>query len=198
MMENRGNWVIRCKEFCFQNRQVEANGYTDAASTKSADHPRPDSLDLGKDRQFFLNDWLIWPRFATFPRTCTNTPASAPCIPQPAVQQALEQCHQEIFERILETPLVAQEEDLRAHLSTMPNGSRRAATQWRRLEGYRSLLPADSAGIPQRAFCSNVRAILEILEKEPVTGTGSRVPFPRRVRQFRHRRESSRFGHASR
>ncbi len=29
--------------------------------------------------------------------------------PQPAVQQALEQCHQEIFERILETPLVAQE-----------------------------------------------------------------------------------------
>jgi len=87
--------------------------------------------------------------------------------PQSAVQQALEQCHQEIFERILETPLVAQQEDLRAHLSTMPNGSRRAAAQWRRLEGYRSLLPADSPEYLKELFCSNVRAILEILEKEP-------------------------------
>ncbi len=87
--------------------------------------------------------------------------------PQRAVQQALEQCHQEMFERILETPLVAQEEDLRAHLSTMPNGSRRAATQWRRLEAYRSLLPADSPEYLKELFCSNVRAILEILEKEP-------------------------------
>ncbi len=90
--------------------------------------------------------------------------------PQPAVQQALEQCHQEIFERILETPLVAQEEDLRTHLSSMPNGSRRAATQWRRLEGYRSLLPADSPEYLKELFCSNVRAILEIL------GRGSRQP----------------------
>ena len=87
--------------------------------------------------------------------------------PQAAVQQALEQCHQEIFERILETPLVEQEEDLRAHLSGMPNGSGRAATQWRRLEGYRSLLPADSPEYLKELFCSNVRAILEILEKEP-------------------------------
>jgi hypothetical protein len=87
--------------------------------------------------------------------------------PQPAVQQALEQCHQEVFERILETPLVGQEEDLRAHLSGMPNGSRRTATQWRRLEAYRSLLPADSPEYLKELFCSNVRAILEILEKEP-------------------------------
>jgi len=32
---------------------------------------------------------------------------------------SLEQCIRKIFERILETPLVAQEEDLRAHLSSM-------------------------------------------------------------------------------
>ena len=90
--------------------------------------------------------------------------------PRPAVQQALERCHQEVFERILESPLEVQEEDLRAHLRTLPNGSRSAAGQWRRLEAYRALLPADSPDYLKELFCSNVRAILEILEKEPSTG----------------------------
>lgn len=89
--------------------------------------------------------------------------------PKDAVQQALEQCQQELFERILETPLAVQEEDLRAHLRTLPNGSRRTAVQWRRLEAYRTLLPADSPEYLKELFCSNVRAILEILEKEPST-----------------------------
>jgi hypothetical protein len=89
--------------------------------------------------------------------------------PKPAVQQALEQCHQELFERILETPLAVQEEDLRAHLRTLPNGSRGAAKQWRKLESYRALLPAESPEYLKELFCSNVRAMLEILEKEPST-----------------------------
>jgi hypothetical protein len=89
--------------------------------------------------------------------------------PQIAVRQALEQCHQEVFERILETPLLVQEEELRAHLRTLPNGSRKAAMQWRRLESYRALLPADSPEYLKELFCSNVRAILEILEKEVST-----------------------------
>lgn len=92
--------------------------------------------------------------------------------PQSAVQQALEQCHQELFERILETPLVAQEEDLRAHLSGLQIGSRKAATQWRRLQTYRALLPADSPEYLKELFCSNVRAILEILEKEASQAAG--------------------------
>jgi hypothetical protein len=87
--------------------------------------------------------------------------------PTAAVQQALEQCHRELFEAILETSLLVQEEDLRAHLRTLPNGSRSAASQWRRLEGYRALLPADSPEYLKELFCSNIRAILEILEKEP-------------------------------
>jgi hypothetical protein len=89
--------------------------------------------------------------------------------PQPAVQQALEQCHQELFERILELPLMVQQEHLRAHLRTLPNGSRTAAAQWRRLEAYRALLPADSPEYLKELFCSNVRAILVILEKELLT-----------------------------
>ena len=89
--------------------------------------------------------------------------------PRAAVQQALEQCHQEVFERILETPLVTQEEELRAHLSVLPNGSQKTAGHWRRLEAYRALLPADAPEYLKELFCSNVRAILEILEKEPST-----------------------------
>jgi hypothetical protein len=92
--------------------------------------------------------------------------------PAEAVQQALEQSHQELFERILETSLMAQQDDLRVHLSTQPNGARRAASQWRRLESYRALLPANSPEYLKELFCSNVRAILEILEKEPSTATG--------------------------
>jgi hypothetical protein len=90
--------------------------------------------------------------------------------PSAAVQQALEQCHQEIFERILESSLMAQQDDLRAHLRTLPAGSRNTAAQWRRLEAYRALLPAESPEYLKELFCSNVRAILEILEKEPAVG----------------------------
>jgi len=64
---------------------------------------------------------------------------------------------------------VAVVEDLRAHLRTLPNGPRRAATQWRKLESYRALLPAESPEYLKELFCSNVRAMLEILEKEPST-----------------------------
>ena len=83
-----------------------------------------------------------------------------------AVQQALEQCHEEIFERILETPLSVQEEDLRAHLSSTRDGLRVAVSHWRKLEAYRALLPAEAPDYLKELFCSNVRAILDILQRE--------------------------------
>ena len=83
-----------------------------------------------------------------------------------AVQQAIEQCHEEIFERILETPLSLQEEELRTYLKTMPAGLRTVASHWRKLEAYRALLPAESPDYLKELFCSNIRAILEILEKD--------------------------------
>jgi hypothetical protein len=83
-----------------------------------------------------------------------------------AVQQALEQCHEEIFERILETPLSLQEEELRAYLKTMPAGLSTVASHWRKLEAYRALLPAEAPDYLKELFCSNIRAMLEILEKD--------------------------------
>jgi hypothetical protein len=97
-------------------------------------------------------------------------PGLAAVYPQEAVQQALEQCHEEIFERILETPLAIQEQELRAHLISLPTGLRSVARHWRKLEVYRALLPVESPDYLKELFCSNVRAILEILEKKPDSG----------------------------
>jgi hypothetical protein len=94
-------------------------------------------------------------------------PGLAAVYRQEAVQQALEQCHEEMFERILETPLSLQEEELRAYLTTMPASMRTVASHWRKLEAYRALLPAESPDYLKELFCSNIRAILEILEKDP-------------------------------
>jgi hypothetical protein len=86
--------------------------------------------------------------------------------PQEAVQQSLEQCHEEIFERILEAGLEEQERDLRAYLQAMQNGLCVAVSHWRKLEAYRMLLPAESPDYLKELFCSNIRALLEILEEE--------------------------------
>ena len=86
--------------------------------------------------------------------------------PLDAVRQALEQCHEELFERILETPLTLQEEDLRQHLSSTHGGLRIAVLNWLKLEAYRTLLPAEAPDYLKELFCSNVRAILQILATE--------------------------------
>ena len=86
--------------------------------------------------------------------------------PQEAVQQALEYCHLEVFERILETPLAVQEQDLRAHLRRLPKGLEGTPGLWRKLEAYRAMLPAAAPQYLAELFCSNVRALLDILESE--------------------------------
>ena len=92
-----------------------------------------------------------------------------------AVQQALEQCHTELFERILESPLPMQESDLREYLETLPGGARRIAKTWLKLEAYRRLLPLETPEYLKELFCSNVRTVLDILAKEaaaePVSGS---------------------------
>ena len=86
--------------------------------------------------------------------------------PAEAIQQALQLCHEQIFERILESPLSRQEEDLRACLEAMQGGMRAAVTHWRQMEVYRILLPENSPDYLKELFCSNLRALLEILQVE--------------------------------
>jgi len=86
--------------------------------------------------------------------------------PDEAVQQALQLCHEQIFERILESPLFSQREDLRACLAGMEGGLCGAASHWRRIESYRLLVPEAVPDYLKDLFCSNLRALLEILVEE--------------------------------
>jgi hypothetical protein len=86
--------------------------------------------------------------------------------PDEGIQQALQLCHEQIFERILETPLSAQQLDLKACLEVMEGGLRESANHWRRLETYRMLMPENVPEYLKSLFSSNLRAMLEILQKE--------------------------------
>jgi hypothetical protein len=90
----------------------------------------------------------------------------AALYPDAAIQQALQLCHEQIFERILEAPLSSQEEDLRACLSGMEGGLSVAFSHWRRLEAYRVLQPEAAPEYLKGLFCSNLQALLEILAEE--------------------------------
>ena len=86
--------------------------------------------------------------------------------PDEAIQQALQLCHEQIFERILESPLANQREDLHACLASMEGGVSDAAFHWRRIESYRVLVPEAVPDYLKDLFCSNLRALLEILVEE--------------------------------
>jgi hypothetical protein len=90
----------------------------------------------------------------------------AALYPDTAIQQAMQLCHEQIFERILETSLSGQEEDLRACLAGMEGGLSVAVSHWRRIEAYRVLVPEAAPEYLKDLFCSNLRALLEILDEE--------------------------------
>ncbi len=90
----------------------------------------------------------------------------AALYPHASIQQALQLCHEQIFERILESPLSSQEEDLLVCLAAMVGGMSVAVSHWRRNEAYRVLVPEEVPDYLKDLFCSNLRAILEILDEE--------------------------------
>lgn len=89
--------------------------------------------------------------------------------PEDAVQQALAHCHEELFAKILETPLAQQEWDLRACLGSLEGDFWSVVTNWRELESYRLLLPTRVPAYLQALFCSNLRALLGVFAEEHAT-----------------------------
>jgi hypothetical protein len=86
-----------------------------------------------------------------------------------AVQEALECCHLEIFQRILETPLSVQAQDLSACLQGMGESYELTLSNWQQMEAYRVLLPGNTPDYLKELFFSNLRALLEILQAEHST-----------------------------
>lgn len=83
-----------------------------------------------------------------------------------AIQQSLRFCHEQVFERVLETSLERQREDFRSCLENMQGGLAVAVPHWLDMEAFRVLLPENSPDYLRDLFCSNSRALLEILSEE--------------------------------
>jgi len=90
----------------------------------------------------------------------------AAIYPLQAVQEALAYCHEELFAKLLETPLEQQEWDLRACLATLRGDFWGVVARWQELESYRLLLPEGVPAYLHDLFCSNLRALLALMAEE--------------------------------
>lgn len=80
-----------------------------------------------------------------------------------AVDQALRLCHEELFERILETPLEQQEADIRTCLAGFDASSNEIAERWQEHEFYKVLVPSGVPVYLRQLFCSNLATLLQLI-----------------------------------
>lgn len=83
--------------------------------------------------------------------------------PKEAVQQALAFCHQQLYAKILETPLEQQEWDLQACVESLEGDFGEIIERWQEVEFYRLLAPPGVPAYLRDAFCSNLRTLLAVL-----------------------------------
>jgi hypothetical protein len=86
-----------------------------------------------------------------------------------SVQEALVQCHEELFSRILETPLPEQERDLRKCLDTTSDRFWTLVDAWREDSSVQTMCPEGLPGYLKQLFCSNLAALLAIFSSQRVT-----------------------------
>jgi hypothetical protein len=80
--------------------------------------------------------------------------------PENAVQAGLSHCHEELFSRILETPLRDQERDLRACLVSAGDQYWDVVESWREERSFQSMCPEGLPNYLSDLFCSNMGALL--------------------------------------
>jgi len=83
--------------------------------------------------------------------------------PVSAVQAALKHCHEELFSRILETPLKEQARDLRDCLEAVGDAGWEVVERWGTDRSFQEMCPRDLPEYLQDLFCSNLTALLAIL-----------------------------------
>jgi hypothetical protein len=83
-----------------------------------------------------------------------------------SVNRAIASCHEEIFERLLESPLSLQEEELRGYLDTLPGGMEAHVQECNAKAP--AWIPPQAPDYLKKLFCSNLHALCELLqEKKP-------------------------------
>ena len=93
-------------------------------------------------------------------------PALEEVYSESAVHQALLYCHEELFEKVVGTPLHLQEWDLRSHFARMDAPVAEIAFRWLEIEHFRSFVPMGTAPHLRDLFLSNTRAVLGRLGQE--------------------------------
>ena len=93
-------------------------------------------------------------------RTYVHDRLTAVYGPEP-VNEALANCHEELFERLLEMPLAQQEGELRRFVGTLPEGSQEGIKVCRkRIEDW---IPSEAPSYLKELFRSNLSVLLELL-----------------------------------
>lgn len=82
-------------------------------------------------------------------------------------QQALEHCHESVFEELLAMDLSELVQQLAQYIETTGAERDKVLDAWRRLQAYRLLVPAGCDELTADLFASNVKIALEALRIEP-------------------------------
>lgn len=82
------------------------------------------------------------------------------------VDDALHYCHEQVFQKLLETPLERLESDLRDCLERMEGEPDQIAARWLELEFYRMFMPFGMPEYLRDLFCANLRALLELVVRD--------------------------------
>jgi len=133
----------------------------------------------------FLTQWLVdvstdFGRLAHVARLREVTsgryhhPALEESYSEHSVHEALLYCHEELFERVIETPLELQNRDLRTTFTRMGSPAEEIAARWLEVEFFRSLVPLGTPSSLREMFVTNVRGMLGSLVAERMSVESSR------------------------
>lgn len=86
--------------------------------------------------------------------------------PANAVQAGLAHCHEELFLRILESPLRAQECDFRACLGASGDQFWDVLESWRNFSSFGKMCPEQAPNYLSDLFCSNMNALLAVFSSQ--------------------------------
>jgi hypothetical protein len=85
-----------------------------------------------------------------------------------SVQEALTHCHEELFTRILETPLSDQQRDMTKCLESAGDQFWNLVLTWRENPGFQAMFPDGLPSYLGDLFFSNIGAMLAILSSKQV------------------------------
>jgi len=86
--------------------------------------------------------------------------------PENAVQAGISHCHEELFSRILETPLMEQERDLRQCLGSAGDQYWDVVESWLESRYFQEMCPEGLPDYLRDLFCSNMGALLAIFSSK--------------------------------